>query len=391
MESSLVEVRCPRGDTVPAALAALGAGQPVLVVDARRSSDKGRSTAKEGVVVLAGALAEPRWTAWTVRHSSGLLYAPLFGERAEALELPRMTRRSAGGDVFTVSVDATQGVGTGISASDRSHTARVLADPMSQPADLTRPGHVLPLRAAAGGVLERSGHAEAAVDLCQLAGLPAVALAAEVVGDDGVLARRAAVLELGRWSQLPVLELAALESHRLYHGDGLRQRVTHGATASLPTGHGPMRAVGYRDEVTSAEHVALLAGPPPGSVPLVATHIECLAGEVFGSLRCDCAGRLDAALARVAAEGGVVVYVRRTGTRHLTDAGGADAHAHSRADAAAAAAVLADLGLSTVRLLRGPITAAELAPGGIAVVATVAGPLGGTRVPADCAPRLETR
>jgi 3,4-dihydroxy 2-butanone 4-phosphate synthase / GTP cyclohydrolase II len=352
------------------ALAALQAGQPVLVVD-----DVGRED--EGDVVLPAALADPAWVAWTVRHTSGLLCAPLEADRADALDLPPMVWRNSDphGTAYTVSVDAAAGVGTGISAADRARTARVLADPQSVAEDLRRPGHVLPLRARAGGVVERPGHTEAAVDLCRLAGLPPVGMIAELVtGPDepggGAAAQRADITELGRRHGLPLLDVADLIRYRLFFGDGLRGRVTRGARAALPTAHGGFDAVGFRDEVTGAEHVALLS-PSACGRPLVAVHVECAVGDVFGSRACDCRRELEASLAAVAATGGAVVYLRPGATRAPILSGCQDSRAASSGvHAAAGAAILADLGLVEVRLrASGGIGAAALAPGGIHAVA----------------------
>ncbi|QUH03785.1 3,4-dihydroxy-2-butanone-4-phosphate synthase [Saccharopolyspora erythraea] len=358
------------GDGIGDALAALQAGRPVLVVD-----DAGRED--EGDVVLPAALADPAWVAWTVRHTSGLLCAPLEADRADALDLPLMVWRNADphGTAYTVSVDAAEGVGTGISAADRARTARVLADCRSVARDLRRPGHVLPLRARPGGVVERPGHTEAAVDLCRLAGLPPVGVIAELVtGPDepraGATAGRAEVAALGQQHGLPLLDVADLVRHRLFFGDGLRGRVSRGARAALPISRGGFEAVGFRDEVTGADHVALL-GPSSSGRPLVAVHVECVVGDVFGSLACDCRRELEASLAAVARTGGVVVYLRPGATGAQILSGGHDAEAaHPDVHAAAAAAVLADLGLAEVRLReRGPVDVSALATGGIRAVA----------------------
>ncbi|OLT10399.1 3,4-dihydroxy-2-butanone-4-phosphate synthase, partial [Pseudonocardia sp. CNS-139] len=267
----------PTTDPVAAALAALAAGRPVLVHDDADRED-------EADVVLPAALATAQWTAWMVRHTSGFLCAPMPADLADALDLPPMVRDNADPrrTAYGVSVDARTGVGTGISAADRARTARVLADPRTRPGDLLRPGHVLPLRAVPGGVLERPGHTEVAVDLCRLAGLPPVALIAEVVTDHGPTAGRAHVLDLGRAAGVPVLDIADVARHRLYHGDGRTGRVRRVAETALPTPHGRLQAVGYRDEVTGAEHLALLGGPP-GAAPLVHVHTECVLGEALGS------------------------------------------------------------------------------------------------------------
>lgn len=347
------------------ALTALRAGRPVLVAD-----DADREN--EGDVILAAATATADWVAWTVRHTSGYLCAPMSAATADRLELPLMVADS--GDplrtAYTVAVDAAVGVTTGISAADRAHTARVLADPDAVPADLRRPGHVIPLRARDGGVLVRPGHTEAAVDLCRLAGLPAVGLIGEVVEDDGTMTRLPGLLELGAAHDLPVVTIADLIAWRQRH-----DRVERVAETTLPTRHGRFAAIGYRDTVSGEEHLALVsprglrAAATDGGAPLVRVHSECLTGDAFGSLRCDCGEQLDAALGLVAASGGAVVYLRGHEGRGvgllgklcayaLQDAGldtvDAQVELGLPVDAreyAAAAAMLTDLGIDAVRLL----------------------------------------
>ncbi|MFP5021853.1 3,4-dihydroxy-2-butanone-4-phosphate synthase [Pseudonocardia phyllosphaerae] len=344
-------------DPVEAALASLRAGRPVLVAD-----DDDREG--EGDVVLPAASASPEWTAWTVRHTSGLLCVPMEASRADELDLPLMVQHNADplGTAYTVSVDAATGIGTGISARDRARTARVLADPASVARDLTRPGHVLPLRARPGGVVERAGHTEAAVDLCRLAGLPPVGVIAEVVtgpeiAGGGRTANRREIAELGARHEVPVLDVADVVRYRYRHGDGLRARVTRGPRVTLPTTHGTFDAVGFRDEVTGAEHLALCVDPPATGLPVLAVHVECTAGDVFGGLGCGCRSGLDEALAAVADRGGAVLYLRGPAT-----GGGA------AGDAGAAASMIAGLGLSMSVLRPGPVSAAELRACGTDVV-----------------------
>jgi 3,4-dihydroxy 2-butanone 4-phosphate synthase/GTP cyclohydrolase II len=210
---------------------------------------------------------------------------------------------------YTVSVDAARGVTTGISAADRLHTVRVLAGADSVPADLVRPGHILPLRARAGGVLTRPGHTEAAVDLTRLAGLAPVGVIGELVHDDGTMMRLDAVVALGREFGLPVITIEQLIDHRQR-----LDRVERLATTRIPTVHGTFTAHGYRDTLTGEEHVALVSPRGlrgrSGSGPVVTRlHSECLTGDAFGSLRCDCGPQLQAALARIGREGGAVVYL----------------------------------------------------------------------------------
>lgn len=289
-----------RLSTVEAALAALVEGRPVLVLD---SADR----ENEGDVVLAAATATEQWLAWTIRHSSGYLCAPMTAEIADRLELPLMVaaNRDPLRTAYTVSVDAATGVTTGISAADRTRTVQVLADPESSPSDLIRPGHVLPLRAKPGGVLVRPGHTEATTDLVRLAGLPPVGVIGELVHDDGRMMRFDAVLDLGEEAGLPVITIEELIEWRQRH-----DRVQRLATTRIPTRHGSFTAHGYRDTLTGEEHVALVSPHGLGRGPvLTRLHSECLTGDAFGSLRCDCGPQLQAALARIGREGGVVVYV----------------------------------------------------------------------------------
>lgn len=289
-----------RTQSIAEALDALRAGRPVLVMD-----DADREN--EGDVVLAAENLTSAWLGWTIRHSSGYICAPMPAEWADRLQLPLMVEQNEDllRTAYTVTVDAAAGVTTGISAGDRATTLRLLAAPGTAPSDLRRPGHVVPLRAREGGVLTRRGHTEAAVDLCVLAGLAPVAAIAELVDDEGEMLRGPQVLALGAEHDLPVITIADLVEHRWSH-DTVRRE----ATTTLPTEHGDLIVHGYRDLVTGAEHLALVGRSDPGSQPLVRLHSECVTGESLGSRRCDCGPQLQDALARVATEGGVVVYLR---------------------------------------------------------------------------------
>ncbi|MDN5794114.1 MAG: 3,4-dihydroxy-2-butanone-4-phosphate synthase, partial [Intrasporangium sp.] len=263
--------------TIEEALHALAQGRPVLVLD---SADR----ENEGDVVLAASTATQHWLAWTIRHSSGYLCAPTTVEVADRLELPLMVadNRDPLRTAYTVSVDAAEGVTTGISAADRTRTVQVLADPASKPTDLVRPGHVLPLRAKTGGVFARPGHTEAATDLTRLAGLPPVGVIGELVHDDGRMMRYDAVLDLGDAHDLPVITIEELIEWRRRHA-----RVARLATPRIPTAHGTFTAHGYRDTFTGEEHVALISPRGLGRGPvLTRLHSECLTGDAFGSLRC---------------------------------------------------------------------------------------------------------
>ncbi len=344
--------------TIETALQALRDGLPVLVLD-----DTDREN--EGDVVAAAQTLTVPWLAWTIRHTSGYLCVPMSAERADALRLPPMVldNEDPRTTAYTVSCDAASGITTGISAADRTRTIRLLGDPATGPEDLIRPGHVLPLRARDGGVLERRGHTEATVDLTRLAGLQGVGVIGELVHDDGTMMRTDAVLDLGRREGLPVVTIADLATWRLAHdpladsraadsldaepGDtelaavrpgakdaSLTPRVLRRSEAALPTVHGEFRIVGFEDQRTGAEIIALISPLGLGARPLVRVHSECLTGDAFASLRCDCGPQLQAALATVARCGGAVVYVRghegrgvgllaKLAAYHLQD-GGAD-------------------------------------------------------------------
>jgi 3,4-dihydroxy 2-butanone 4-phosphate synthase/GTP cyclohydrolase II len=355
---------------ISVALDALRAGRPVIVAD-----DENREN--EGDVVLSAELATPEWVAWTVRWSSGFICAPMPAEIADTLDLPPMVAHNedARGTAYTVSVDAADGVSTGISAADRAHTLNVLANPESTSASVIRPGHVLPLRAVEGGVRERSGHTEAAVELMRLAGLRPVGAIAEIVAEDGSMMRLPGLMELGERDGVPVITIeqliAYLEEHdpRDVDAHGVhRRRVSLRAESLVPTNHGTFRFLAYKDRVTGTDHLAVVSGEITDA-PLVRVHSECLTGEAFGSLKCECGPQLDAALDTIAAQGGVVVYMRGHEGRgiglinklraySLQEAGldTVDANlalglpADAR-DYAAAAGILADLGIERVRLM----------------------------------------
>jgi 3,4-dihydroxy 2-butanone 4-phosphate synthase / GTP cyclohydrolase II len=365
--------------SIEQALEALRAGRPVLVLD-----DEDREN--EGDVVLAAQTLTDAWLAWTIRRTSGYICAPVTGEVADRLALPLMVRdnRDPLRTAYTVTVDAASGVTTGISAADRAHTIRTLAAPATGPDDLVRPGHVVPLRAREGGVLSRPGHTEAAVDLCRLAGLAPVGAIGELVADDGAMLRTPEVLALGVAEDLPVITIADLVAWRQRH-----DRVALVADTVLPTRHGTFRTLAYRDVVTGVEHLALVSPRGiPDLTPLVRVHSECLTGDVLGSQRCDCGPQLERALERVAAEGGVVVYVRGHEGRgvglgaklrayELQDRGldTVDAQLElglpiDAREYAAGAAVLVDLGIDAVRLLtNNPAKVAALRAHGIDVAA----------------------
>jgi 3,4-dihydroxy 2-butanone 4-phosphate synthase/GTP cyclohydrolase II len=290
-------------DPVERAVADIAAGKAVIVVD-----DEDREN--EGDLIFAAELATPELVAFMVRYSSGFICVPLAEEEADRLDLPPMfhTNQDRRGTAYAVTVDAAAGIATGISAADRSHTIRLLAGASTKPTDLSRPGHVVPLRARPGGVLRRPGHTEAAIDLAVLAGLRPAGVLCEMVNDDGTMMRRPDLEKFAAEHDIALISIAGLIEYRRHH----EQQVERVVETRLPTGHGDFTAVGYRAAVDGAEHIALVHGDlGDGEDVLVRVHSECLTGDVFGSVRCDCGPQLDAALERIAAAGrGVVLYMR---------------------------------------------------------------------------------
>jgi len=380
-----------RLDTVERAIADIAAGRAVVVVD-----DVEREN--EGDLIFAAAKATPELMAFTIRYSSGVICVPMPAEMLDRLEIPLMTphNRDRMRTAYTISVDARDGVSTGISAADRSHTARVLADSATEPWELTRPGHVFPLRYRQGGVLVRRGHTEAAVDLARLAGLTPAGVLVEVVNDDGTMKRSPQLREFADEHGLAMISIDDLVRYR-HRTEVLVTRV---AETRLPTRHGDFTAYGYRSTIDGSEHLALVygdlhsaaaTGGADGEAVLTRVHSECLTGDVFGSQRCDCGPQLDEALAQVVAAGrGVVVYLRGHEGRGiglvaklqayaLQDAGRDTVDANLDlglpADArhyGAATQVLRDLGVTRVRLLtNNPEKSASLEDFGIHVDAQV--------------------
>ena len=358
---------------IPTALAALRLGKPVIVAD-----DEGREN--EGDVIISAQLATQEWIAWTVRNSSGFICAPMTNDIADTLDLPVMVLNNEDprGTNYTVTVDAADRLSTGISAADRAHTLRVLAEPSSTPASLNRPGHILPLRAVDGGVRERDGHTEAAVDLMKLAGLTPVAGIAEIVADDGEMMRLPGLLVLGEREGVPVITIADLIDYlQKFHCDddlasvsAIREspRVDFEVETTVPTSHGSFQIRAYRDRMTGADHVAIVSGIPADGA-LVRVHSECLTGEAFGSLKCECGPQLQAALDTIEESGGIVVYLRGQEGRGIglinklrayklqedgldtLDANLALGLPADARDYGAASAILDELGVSSVRLL----------------------------------------
>ncbi|MCO6005769.1 bifunctional 3,4-dihydroxy-2-butanone-4-phosphate synthase/GTP cyclohydrolase II [Actinoallomurus purpureus] len=290
-------------DSVEEAIADIAAGKAVVVVD-----DADREN--EGDIIFAASKATPELTAFTIRYSSGVICVPMEGRDLDRLQVPLMTAHNHERmrTAYTVSVDARDGVETGISAADRAHTIRTLADSATEPYELVRPGHIFPLRYRDGGVLRRRGHTEAAVDLARLAGLTPAGVLAEVVNDDGTMARLPQLEVFAKEHDLKLISIDQLVEYRK-RTERMVERV---AETRIPNRHGMWRAVGYASEVDGGEHVALVYGDlGDGEDVLVRAHSECLTGDVLGSERCDCGTQLEAAMAAIAAEGrGVVLYLR---------------------------------------------------------------------------------
>ncbi|MFE6963878.1 GTP cyclohydrolase II [Agromyces sp. NPDC057679] len=380
--------------TIPEVLDALRAGKPVIVAD-----DEAREN--EGDAIMAAEFATQEWIAWMVRNTSGYLCAPMPNAIADRLELPLMVERNedARSTAYTISVDAADRNSTGISATERAHTLRVLADPASTPERLIRPGHVIPLRAVDGGVRERAGHTEAAVDLMRLAGLSPVGVIGELVEDDGEMMRLPGLIALGEREGLPVTTVAALiEWLREWHEDDdldaaaavpESSPVAFEVETTLPTEHGDFRVRAYRDRGTGADHVAIIVGDPGADElgAVVRVHSECLTGEAFGSLKCECGPQLAAALEEIQRRGGVVIYLRGHEGRGIglinklrayrlqedgldtLDANVALGLPIDARDYTAASAILADLGVERVRLLtNNPDKVRQLEAHGIEVV-----------------------
>lgn len=307
-----------RLDPVEQAIRDIAAGRPVVVVD-----DEDREN--EGDLVIAAEKATPEIIAFMMSECRGLICAPMEGPELERLELPQMVQKNTESmqTAFTVSVDASaaHGVTTGISAADRSTTLRMLADGVSEPSDFVRPGHVFPLRAKPGGVLVRNGHTEAAVDLARLAGLRPAGAIVEIAGEDGRMLRLPELIPFARKHGLTIISIEDLIAYRrspelspsLVHGaPPAEPTVRREAKTQLPTAFGEFTAYGYRSTVDGVEHVALVHGEiGDGEDVLVRVHSECLTGDIFHSLRCDCGPQLQTSMERIQAEGrGVVVYLR---------------------------------------------------------------------------------
>jgi 3,4-dihydroxy 2-butanone 4-phosphate synthase/GTP cyclohydrolase II len=377
-----------RLDEVGRAVADIRAGRAVVVVD-------GASRENEGDIIFAASKATPELLAFTIRYARGLICVPMLGKDLDRLQVPPMTsdNQEHMGTAFTISVDARRGITTGISAADRARTIRTLADSATEPYEVVRPGHIFPLRYTEGGVLRRPGHTEAAVDLARLAGLNPAGVVAEIVNDDGTMARLPQLRAFADEHGLALITIAQLIEHRRR----AERMVTRTAETRIANQHGQWRALGYLNSIDGTEHLALVLGDltAPGPELLVRMHSECLTGDVFGSRRCDCGTQLEAAMAAIAAEGrGIVIYLRGHEGRgigllsklrayELQDAGADTVDANldlglpvDAREYSTGAQMLADLGVESLRLLtNNPAKVAGLAGFGIKVTSRVSLPV----------------
>ncbi|HET7900352.1 MAG TPA: bifunctional 3,4-dihydroxy-2-butanone-4-phosphate synthase/GTP cyclohydrolase II [Candidatus Nanopelagicales bacterium] len=393
-EGTLVHHEGIRLDPIEDAVRAMKEGRAVVVVD-----DEDREN--EGDLIFAAQRATPELTAFMIRYTSGYICVAMPGRELDRLGLPPMTviNEDKKGTAYAITVDARDVKATGISAEDRARTIKVLSDSATEPWELTRPGHVVPLRAAEGGVLRRAGHTEAAVDLARLAGLRPAGALCEMVNDDGSMMRAPECRAFADEHGLVMIAIADLIAYVRKN----ERQVERAAETRLPTEFGEFRAVGYRSRIDDVEHVALVHGEVgDGDDILVRVHSECLTGDVFGSRRCDCGPQLHAALRRVAEEGrGVVLYMRGhegrgIGLLHklrayeLQDSGSDTVDANlalglpaDARDYGQGAQILVDLGVRSMRLLtNNPAKRAGLEGYGLSII---------ERVPLEVAPNDDNR
>ena len=296
--------KAPQFDSIEDVLAELRAGRMIIVTD-----DEDREN--EGDLVMAAEKITPEAVNFMATHGRGLICVPITDERADALGLERMARenRETHKTDFTVAVDAAAGISTGISAADRARTIRVLADPASRPSDLVQPGHMFPLRAKQGGVLRRAGHTEASVDLARMADLQPAAVICEIMNTDGTMARLPQLATFAKKHKLRMCSIAALIAYRRRS----ERLIVREQVVKMPTDFGEFDLYLYRSLADGAHHIALVKGTiSPRKSTLVRVHSECLTGDIFGSMRCDCGNQLHAALQQIETEGnGVLLYMRQ--------------------------------------------------------------------------------
>jgi 3,4-dihydroxy 2-butanone 4-phosphate synthase/GTP cyclohydrolase II len=330
--------------TIPEAIEEMRAGRMLVIVD-----DEDREN--EGDLTMAAECITPEAINFMAMHGRGLICLALSPERCDALHLPLVSPKNTSrfGTAFCESIDAVHGVTTGISAADRAHTIRVAMDPNARPSDLARPGHVFPLRAREGGVLVRAGQTEASVDLARLAGLAPGGVICEIMNDDGSMARVPQLVEFCKRHGLKMISVASLIRYRLQH----EHLVSRGSEGCVETEFGSFKTVSYVSPINGEAHLALVRGDVAGKKNvLVRMHARCLMGDVFGSTQCDCQQALRASLARIAEEGaGVLVYLHQTGLGARKHYVAVDSHAPPQDETGIGAQILADLGLSTIRLL----------------------------------------
>ncbi|MDP3560856.1 MAG: bifunctional 3,4-dihydroxy-2-butanone-4-phosphate synthase/GTP cyclohydrolase II [Legionellaceae bacterium] len=288
------------------AITAIKAGRMVILMD-----DEGREN--EGDLIIAAEFATADTINFMSRYGRGLICLPMTGALIDKLALPMMTtkNRSPYGTAFTISIEAAEGVSTGISAQDRARTIQVAIDPASGPTDVISPGHIFPLRACDRGVLERTGQTEGSVDLMRIAGLMPAAVICEIMNDDGTMSRREQLVQFAKTHDLLLITIADLIEYRIRH----EQLISVVATTRLPLErHGDFSMTLFANELDDAEHFALIKTPTnPHQAPLVRIHSECITGDIFGSCKCDCGMQLEQSLAYLAEQGGVLIYLRQEG------------------------------------------------------------------------------